>query len=232
MIVSINQPAYLPWLGYFDRIARSDLHIVLDHVQFEKNSFTNRNRIRTRPGWCWLTLPVKTKGRFGNLPICELELADERWQHKHFSTLRQVYARAACFADYQRELSQIYQRPWRLFNQLVREMTARQLEWFGISTPLLFSSDMRPSGRKAELILDLCRAVGADQYLSGPLGRDYLAADRFAEAGIKVRFHDYHHPRYPQAYPGFEPRMAALDLLLNCGRDSRRLIAQQELARP
>ena len=74
MIVSINQPAYLPWLGYFERIANSDLHIVLDHVQFEKNSFTNRNKIRTKEGWMWLSVPVKTKGKFGELNINELEI--------------------------------------------------------------------------------------------------------------------------------------------------------------
>ncbi len=74
MLLSINQPAYLPWPGYFDRIARSDLHVVLDHVQFEKNSFINRNRILGANGPCWLTVPVRTKGRFGDLQIHEIEI--------------------------------------------------------------------------------------------------------------------------------------------------------------
>jgi len=76
LIVSINQPAYLPWLGYFNRVANSDLHVVLDHVQYEKNSFTNRNKIRTAQGFSWLTLPLKTKGKFGNLAINTVEIAD------------------------------------------------------------------------------------------------------------------------------------------------------------
>ena len=82
MIVSINQPAYLPWLGYFHRIAVSDLHVVLDHVQFEKNSFTNRNKVRTASGTPWLTVPVRSKGRFGDLAINEVDIADGRWTAK------------------------------------------------------------------------------------------------------------------------------------------------------
>jgi len=98
MRVSINQPAYLPWAGYFDRIAASDVHIVLDHVQFEKNSFVNRNKIRTPQGWTWLTVPVTTKGRFGALPINELEMAEaERWPKKHWSALQANYAKSASF---------------------------------------------------------------------------------------------------------------------------------------
>ena len=95
MIVSINQPAYLPWLGYFHRIAVSGAHVVLDHVQFEKNSFTNRNKVRTAGGWCWLTVPVRTKGRFGDLAIRSLEIDNSTdWRARHWKTLYQSYKRA------------------------------------------------------------------------------------------------------------------------------------------
>ena len=230
MLVSINQPAYLPWLGYFDRIARSDLHIVLDHVQFEKNSFTNRNRVRTSAGWCWLTLPVKTKGRFGNLPIRDLELADQRWRTKHWATLRQSYSRTEFFDQFAEELQNIFQRDWHRFTPLVRELTRMQLRWFDISTPIAFSSEMCVGGTKTELILELCRAVGADHYLSGPLGRSYLQEDQLAAAGIVVSYHDYEHPQYHQLQGGFEPYMAAVDLLFNCGFEGRQLLAQTESA--
>lgn len=101
MIVSINQPAYLPWLGYFHRIAVSDAHIVLDRVQFEKNSFTNRNKVRTSEGWCWLTVPVKTASKFGDLCIDEIEVANERqWAAKHWQTLRLNYSKAPFFGQH------------------------------------------------------------------------------------------------------------------------------------
>ena len=222
MIVSINQPAYLPWLGYFHRIAISQLHIVLDHVQFEKNSFTNRNRIRTSDGSCWLTVPVKTKGRFGDLAIDSLEIADDsRWRRKHLDGFRTNYGRARCFAEHRAFLQDCYERDWRLLIELGLHQLTYLLDAFSISTPIVRSSELNVSGRKDELVLALCRAVGATEYVSGPFGRDYLREELFADAGIRVRYHDYNHPRYQQNYPGFEPNMCAFDLLLNHGGASR-----------
>ena len=226
MIVSINQPAYLPWLGYFHRIAISDLHIVLDHVQFEKNSFTNRNKLRTKEGSCWLTAPVKTKGKFGELGINKVETASElRWTAKHAATIRFNYAKAAHYTENAAYLEQIYARDWPVLNDLLREMTPYMLKAFGIKTRIVYSSDMAPEGSKDDLVLNLCRAAKATTYISGPLGRNYLREGLFQEAGIRVVYHDYVHPTYPQAFPGFEPYMAALDLLLNCGDESLKVLS-------
>lgn len=226
MIVSINQPAYLPWLGYFHRIAASDLHIVLDHVQFEKNSFVNRNRVLTANGPTWLTVPVRTKGRFGELPINAVEVDNARdWGAKHWATIRQNYARAPHFAAAGAFLQSIYEREWLRLTDLVRETTEYLMRSaLGIRTPTRLSSEMDASGAKSELILNLCKSVGASVYLSGPLGRRYLEEDRFAQAGIEVRYHDYRHPIYQQRFPGFEPFMSAIDLIFNCGESSRDIL--------
>lgn len=225
MIVSINQPAYLPWLGYFHRIASSDLHIVLDHVQFEKNSFTNRNKIRLKDGWQWLTVPVLTKGRFGDLAIRELCIDGQtRWAAKHWIALQQHYRKAPHFARYEAPLAAIYAQPWERLDGLMRALTGLMLEAFGITTPLRYSSEMQPAGAKDELVLNLCRAAGATQYLSGPLGRNYLREEIFVSAGIRVVYHDYQHPAYAQTYPGFEAGMTALDLLFNSGPEEGRAI--------
>ena len=230
MIVSINQPAYLPWLGYFHRIAVSDLHIVLDDVQFEKNSFTNRNKIRTREGWQWLTVPVKTKGKFGDLAINELEPDNHsRWAAKHWTALRQHYGKAPFFKIYEPQLAEIYAKPWERLNDLMRVLTTMLLEAFSIRTPLRYSSDMKVDGAKDELVLNLCRAANATHYLSGPLGRNYLREEIFAAAGVKVSYNDYRHPAYAQVYPGFEPFMAALDLLFNCGPDSLAILKKDQI---
>ncbi|HZW05449.1 MAG TPA: WbqC family protein [Candidatus Nitrosotalea sp.] len=225
MIVSINQPAYLPWLGYFHRIAVSDAHIVLDHVQFEKNSFTNRNKIRTADGWCWLTVPVKTAGKFGDLSIHEIAVANEKkWAQKHWQTLRINYGKARFFAQHEAFFEGVYSRSWPRLDDLMREITEYLLDAFGIRTKLYFSSQMKVSGKKDELVLNLCRELKATQYLSGPLGRDYLREEMFGSHGIAVRYDDYHHPAYSQAYPGFEPYMAAIDLLFNAGPASLDII--------
>lgn len=225
MIASINQPAYLPWLGYFERIAVSDVHVILDHVQFEKNSFTNRNRVRTSSGWSWLTVPVQTKGRFGHSAIDRLEIDNAGvWSKKHWATLRQSYAKAPYFRTHEPFFEQLYGASWENLGDLCRALTSYLLDAFGIATPLVFSSDLAPQGAKDELVLELCRKVGADHYLSGALGRNYLREGLFREAGVSVSYQDYHHPTYPQVYSPFEPYMAAVDLLFNCGPRSLEIL--------
>jgi len=224
VILSINQPAYFPWLGYFQRIAVSDAHIVLDHVQFEKNSFTNRNKVRTKEGWSWLTVPVKTKGKFLELPIHTLEIAEDRWAAKHWATLKNNYAKAPFFSAHVKFLEDAYARPWALLADLMRHLNEYALQELGISTPLKYSSEMPTEGKKDELILNLCRSMKANVYLSGSMGRGYLRENLFTEAGIRVVYQDYVHPTYPQVYPGFESYMGIFDLLLNCGPKSLEIL--------
>ena len=229
MILSINQPAYLPWLGYFHRIAISDAHVVLDSVQFEKNSYVNRNKVRTRTGWCWLTVPLRTSGKFGNLAINQLEIANERgWAAKHWATLRLNYAKAPFFDEHAHFFKAIYRREWRNLGELTHETTEYLLNVLAIQTRLYFSSKQEVSGKKDELILNLCRKLGATVYLSGPLGRNYLREELFREQGIAVRYHDYHHPTYPQAHPGFEANMTVLDLLFNAGPQSLEILTKDQ----
>lgn len=227
MIVSINQPAYLPWLGYFERIAMSDLHIVLDHVQFEKGSFTNRNKVRTGDDAAWLTVPLATKGRFGDLAIHTSEIASDAWRKSHWATIRQNYARAPFFGRYAPAYERLYAQPWPRLAPMLRAFLEQQLRDFGITTPIRFSSDMTVSGRKSDLVLELCRATHAETYLSGPLGRDYLEVDQFSAMGISVRYHDFLHPEYAQTRPGFVSHLAALDLLFNHGPGSREILLGQ-----
>lgn len=226
MIVSINQPAYLPWLGYFHRIAVSDLHIVLDHVQFEKNSFTNRNKIRTVDGWCWLTVPVKTKRKFGNLPINALEIYNKsNWTKKQWRTICQNYGKAPYFEDHRFFFESIYKRHWKYLSELCGEITNYLLDALNITTPLLFSSQISPEGVKDELVLNLCQKIGASTYISGKLGKNYIHEPLFEQAGIKLVYQDYKHPTYSQwRGPGFEPYMAVIDLLFNHGPRSLEIL--------
>ena len=224
MIVSINQPAYLPWPGYFHRIAASDKHIVLDHVQFEKNSFTNRNKIRTKDGWCWLTVPVVTSKRFGNLRIDELEIvAHSRWAEKHTAALKTYYSKAPHYRCYAGFFEKIYRTEWQNLKALMWEINRQLLKEFAVETPVLFSSKMKSSGTKDELILNLCREAEATTYLSGLLGRQYLREALFEKAGIKVIYDDFESPTYPQVYPDFVPGLSAVDLLFNLGPEASRI---------
>ena len=225
MIVSINQPAYLPWLGYFERIACSDEHIVLDHVQFEKNSFTNRNRVRVGREAGWLTVPVQTAGRFGRLPINEVQIDNTvNWRAKHWRTLQQSYGKAPYFGEHADFFEDVYGRKWERLAELCDIITAHLLDAFQIRTIRRYSAGMSVSGAKSDLIVNLCTHLGADTYLSGALGRDYLEPEAFAKAGMKIVYQDFRHPVYLQRGGPFISHLAAIDLLFNCGPGSREIL--------
>jgi hypothetical protein len=221
MIVSINQPAYMPWLGYFDRIVKSDIHVVLDHVQFEKNSMVNRNKIRTAQGHTMLTVPLLTKGKFGDLAINALQTDQtQKWESRHLKSLKSSYARAPHADEHLPFFEELLSAERPDFLSPIMRITEYLLGTFGIETPLRRSSEMACDGTKGDLVLNICKELGATQYISGPFGRDYLDMAAFQAEGIEIIFHDYAHPVYKQMHGPFEPYMSAVDLLLNCGADS------------
>jgi hypothetical protein len=226
MVVSINQPAYLPWLGYYHRIALSDVFVLLNHVQFEKNSFTNRNKIRTAQGWCWLTIPLKTSGKFGELNIDSIQIEESNWTKKHLETIRMNYSKCTYFNEYFPQLSELYQQKWTYLSPMLEEMNQMFLGWLGIKTRILKSSDLGIESKKSDLVLDICKFCKADTYFSGSLGRNYLNQADFRSAGIEVVFQEYHHPVYSQRYPGFESYMGIVDLLMNHGKDSLNILME------
>ncbi len=231
MICTIMQPAYLPWLGYFDRIEKSDVFVVLDHVDIDRNSrtkFANRNRIRTPNGWQWLTVPIVSKG-VDSLRIYDLKIQNEHpWQQKHLASIRHSYSKAKAYSEYAPFIDELYSREWTQLAPLCDEILQWTMREFGITTNVLHSSEMKLESQKDELILEICQSLGADQYISGPFGRDYLDLAHFKEAGVEVFFHDYKHPEYPQVFPGFEPYMSAVDLLFQHGTKSLNILRDSQ----
>jgi hypothetical protein len=217
MRVSIHQPAYLPWLGYFDKIAQCDLFIYLDSVQFQKNSFQNRNKIRTKEGWIWLTVPVLTKGELFRKPIGEIGINKiANWRKKHLAAIQMNYRKAPNFEREYGYLEQCLQKDWEYLSDLCYEMMCHFMKRLAIDTRVVKSSELSNlNSAKSDLILDLCREVGADEYFSGAMGSNYLDEDKFLDAGISVGYQDYKHPVYTQTYQGFEPYMGIIDQLMN-----------------
>jgi hypothetical protein len=202
MMVSIHQPAYLPWLGYFARIAASDVHVVLDHVQFEKNSFINRNRVRAAQGACWLTVPVQTKGRFGRLPISAVRIDNSRdWRKQHWRTLAQSYSRSPHFAEHAAFFERIYARRWERLIDLCTEINAYLLRALHIDTPLRQASSLGASGVKDDLVLALCRACGATTYLSGVWDATICASSGSHRQGSRCVFRTMRIRFIPSAGP-------------------------------
>lgn len=217
MIVSIHQPAYLPWLGYLDKILRSDLFIYLDTVQFQKGSFQNRNHVRGVAGPILLTVPVLIGGRLFETTLKDVRINNlTRWRRKHAETIRQNYQRAPMFARHWPLISAYYEREWEHLADLCFSMLKGLCAQLGINTKIMRASELAPTlKRKSDLVLELCQQVGATEYLAGKYGRAYLNLDAFSDAGIAVRFQEYRHPRYTQQRLPFQPNLAALDLLFN-----------------
>ena len=230
MKVSINQPAFLPWTGFFERIAISDLHIKLDHVQFEKNSLTNRNRIKGANGPIWLTVPVKTSGKFQNNSIKELEIVSaEDWKKKHIKSIEMSYRKAKYFNDVFPMIQSIYEKPWDLLNPLLDESTSKIINYLKIETKIISSSDLSVESKKADLVLNLCKKVGANEYISGPFGRDYLDLETFKNAGIRVRFHQHQYPTYQQLYGDFTKDLSVIDLMFNEGPHAAEIYKSEKI---
>lgn len=217
MILSAHQPAYLPWLGYFGKIICADVFIFLDTVQFEKNSFVNRNKIKTPQGPQWLTIPVKIKGHT-NSTLRDLFVDEAQpWRSKHLKSIELNYRKAPHFEECFPELSEMFS----MRESNLSELCWRQLQFwlteFDIKVKVVRSSDLPVSSKKSDLVLDLCKCFGADHYLSGTLGKNYLDEDSFAAAGISIEYQDFQHPVYPQLWSNFEPNMSIVDYWMNCG---------------
>ncbi|MHC4605429.1 MAG: WbqC family protein [Planctomycetota bacterium] len=228
MIVTGHQPNYLPYPGFFEKIARADLFVLVDNVQFVKRGpfgWIHRNRIKTGSKWDWLTVPVLTKGKFSQT-IRETRINSRApWARKHWRTIEWNYRKAPHFARYAGDLKAVYDREWEWLWELNLELIRLILRWLEIPTPVKIASDQGIEGKAGDLVLDICRKTGADAYLSGVHGRDYLDEASFREAGIRLDFQDFDPFTYPQTPPEpFLPNLASIDLVLNCGPDSRRLL--------
>ena len=231
MIVAAHQPSFLPWLGYLDKLARADLFVVMDDLQYEAQNFQNRNRIKLNNGVGWLTVPLE-RGHQSDR-ICDKRIQNgstnprEHWQRRIWNSLVIHYRRAPHFARYADELEEVFQRSWTHLLDLDLHILELARRWLSITTPVVLSSSLELAGEKSERILDLCRKVGARTYLSGAGGSaGYLDVAALERAGVAVDWQSFEHPIYPQRYPqlGFVPNLCFLDLLLNCGPDSRALL--------
>lgn len=224
-IVTIHQPNYIPWLGFFAKIKAADTFVILDTVEYTKNSVINRNKIRIREGDCFLTIPIEKKYHSGRIIDVRLP-ADDKWKRNHWSTIEANYGKADFFGEYKDDLKAIYEKEYGFLWQINEELIRYLLDKLGVEREIVKASELSldPELRKTSLLVEILKKVGGDKYLSGPSGRDYLEMDKFKEEKIEVEFFSFRHPEYKQRYPGFVPNLSAIDLLLNVGEGSGDLI--------
>ena len=223
----VLQPGYLPWLGFFDQMRRSDTFVYYDDVQFDKHGWRNRNRIKSESGPQWLTVPVLHHGKGQPLIIDTLIDTRSGWARKHAGTLRQYYAKAPYLKRYLPELEELLNRPWTYLVDLDIAVVDLLAGWLKLTPTVLRASQLGIGGTQSERLINLCVHLGANRYLSGNAASDYLDVSAFEKHGIEVTWQDYHHPIYPQQHGPFVPYLSAIDLLLNCG-DAGALILKNE----
>lgn len=214
--VSIHQPAYLPWLGYFDKMIRSDIFVFLDTVQFEKNSFINRNQILSRQGPAWLTIPVKMKGHTdATLKTTEIDNT-QHWQKKHLKSIELNYKKAIHFDRVWELIKHFYNNEYKYLSDICFEQLNVWCKYFDITTTVVRASHLDVKGCKSELILNLCKHYKATHYLSGKLGVDYLNISAFKQENIDVEIQNFQGEEYPQLYGSYVPNLSVLDYAMNC----------------
>lgn len=222
--VVITQSNYIPWRGYFDLIRQADELVLLDSVQYTRRDWRNRNRIKTREGSQWLTIPVVSKGAFTQ-PIDATQVFDPGWAESHIRALEFNYRRAACFEAVAPKLFGLLREAasFSLLSQANRFLLEAISAWLGVHVPVRFDREVMPGYDLADLnaserLAGLAEAVGANCYISGPAAKAYLDPVPFQHRDIAVRWMDYDGYRaYPQCWAGFVPNLSIVDLLLNCG---------------
>lgn len=223
-VLVAHQPAYLPWPGYFSRLLDVDRLVLLDHVQYTRGGWQNRNYVRGPRGE-QLRLTVPVARQFGQ-PIRSARIADDRWRARHWRTLTDSYRHARYWPQWEHPLRAVYGRSWTHLADLNQELIRLLLDAFGLRIELVRSSTFTPTGAKTDMLIDLCKTTGTRVLRVGTgAASEYLDAPLLARAGIEAEVATYSSPPYDQGPGPFTPGLSALDLLLHQGPQARAILA-------
>lgn len=225
MIISFNQPAFIPWGGFFARLLSSDRMVLLDDTALARGfTFVNRNRLKGPEGAVWITVPLKRKGR-GVQKIRELEIYEkERWAKKFLATIRHYYGHSVHFKAIEKEIRDALDGPGPRFIDLMLDLLETLKASFGIDREIVLQSDLKVVGKGTPLLLSIASTLQAGEVILPCGSEKAVELDSFEKAGIKVRFLRYAPAQYPQFWGEFLPKLSALDLLLCCGSEGRAVI--------
>jgi hypothetical protein len=228
MVCAIHQPNYLPYPGFFDKILKSDVFIIYDTAQFRKNNFQNRNRVCSPDGWKWLTVPVKHS--FGQM-IKEVEIENPLKALKsNWMKIQTLYGKAPFFKQHSGTLGNIYGKDYSNLAELNYDLITAICSILDLNPKFIRSSSFgETESKRTEALIEMCKKVGADSYISGKSGKNYLDTDLFEKSGINVIYQNFVHPVYKQFNNSvFQPEMSIIDLIFNCGSSSLKLLSSTE----
>lgn len=214
--VAIHQPNLFPWLGFFDKMAGADRFIFLDTVPFTKGGYQHRVQIKTSAGAPWLTAPVLTKGKLGQLTKDVCLDGARAWRQSHGEALRHAYGKAPAYGSRAPAISRVYSQAPDNLVAFALPGIVLLMQWLGLTTPTLMASEFATAGLSGSALLaDLVLAVGGTTYVSGPSGRAYLDEEMFRNQGVRVEYKDFNPFNYPQRFGPFAPGLSALDFVFN-----------------
>ena len=230
MIIGILQPGYLPWLGFFEQMYKSDVFVIYDDVQYDKEGWRNRNRIKSANGVQWLTVPVQFKLSAAP-PITEVKIDNKsNWRKKHLASIRQNYTKAAFFKNYIEFFEEVYDREWEYLIDLDIFLISGLAGFLGMPPKAIHrSSNLNVSGDRIGRLINICKCFGADTFYEGYSGKNYIEENDFLMQGIRVVYQKYNHPIYKQLYGDFVPYLSAIDLLFNHGDKSLNIIMGEKV---
>lgn len=227
MVLTAHQTAYLPWAGLIHKILLADKFVFFDCVQMSNDDYERRNKIKGPNGEFWLTVPLHSKG-YRDKKLFELEIDNsQRWRDKHQKSIYYAYKKAPYFDEYEGFFDDLFQQEWQYLTEFNEYFLKWILSILKIEVEYCRASDMHFEGQKSDLVLDMCKKLGADMYIFGSQGANYADRKAFEQAGIKLYFQQYNSPVYPQQWGQFQPNMSVIDLLFNVGTDKAREIIQE-----
>jgi hypothetical protein len=225
--VVVLQPSYLPWLGFFDQMIRSDVFVYYDDVQFDKHGWRNRNKIKSITGPIWLTVPVINSGRHGQ-KINEVEIYNgTNWARKHITAIRNSYAKAPYVNFYLPQLEDLLMQKWESLLELNLATLHLLSKWIGIHRQIELSSSLEIGGNKSSKLVNICKHFNADRYLSGDAAQNYLDISFFSAEGVKVEWQSFRHPIYNQLHGNFIPFLSIIDLVMNVGQETLEILTER-----
>jgi hypothetical protein len=215
-VIALHQPVYLPFPGFFQKMARADAFAFMDFVQLSKQSWQVRNRIKTRDGALWLTVPVYVKGK-QDQHIRDVRVVEGPWRRKHREAIKQSYGKALYFGDYAGFFDDVYGRKWEWLAELNLHLIDGMRRFLGVETPAVDVKGMSFEGTKTDLVVDICKKLGGTSYLSSDGEATYIEKEKFDAAGLGQSYLGWEPTPYPQLFGEFVPNLSAIDVLFNCG---------------
>ena len=220
----IHQPNYFPYSGFFHKLSLVDTFVMMDDTQYDKK-FTNRNKIIVPNGWTWITVPIKKELKFLSNQFIEIN-NDLDWKKNHWEKIQRSYANTKFFNLYKDYFNSLYHKEWNSLFELNYETLTKTIDWLGLKIEIIKESELNTSGTSTERLVNICKSIGAETYVSGIGGKEYVDESIFKKNKIKLEYQQFLHPEYSQHFSKtFIPNLSIIDLLANVGPDSLKLLS-------